>query len=204
MPADDIEQIAQPTRAILAFRASLRDQQRPSIAGTHLVQQAARRPIRGVAQRYGGSVAIPLIVAIEVKSDDVEVILAATQLRTETAGKHIEDLELREAVRLGGPAVVRRAGRRDDVNQRLRLNEPGAGVDPSHGRRAGDRRTHQLSLQRSAAVPCHRIHDGVIAARPDPKRDLIDWTIERRSVGLLTYHTRGRGGEISEARDEVG
>ncbi len=120
------------------------------------------------------------------------------------ARDHVPTLELRLPVSLGMRMFVRPLRMRDDVDDRVGMDEARTrldGPDRIHGRDGG---AGQLHLQLVPPAPREGIEIGRVAPAPGEKRDLVHRTVERHRVGLVPNQAGGRGRESGEAIDEGG
>src|SRR3954452_7817946 len=190
--ADLLGDVVEPGRPAAALAPGLGHQDRPAEARVGVGQELRERLVVVVAERDGRAAQVPLVVAVVVDAQDVEVLGPAAQLRLLAAGQHVPGLELR--------LVVAAA---HDVDQRVDLDEAGARVDAADRLDRGDRGADELPLQLAAAAAAQGVEPPPVAG-PGPVGDLVDGRVERHRVGLLTDDARRRGREGGEAVDEGG
>ena len=121
-------------------------------------QELRERLVVVVAERDGRAALAPLVVAVVVDAEDVEVGRRAAELGIFPAGQHVPGLELR--------LVVAAA---HDVDQGIDLDEPGAGVDAADRLDAGDRGPNELAFQLAAAPTAQGVEPPLVA-EPRPSR----------------------------------
>ena len=183
--------IEQPRGAAAALGTGLGQQDRPVVARVHAGQEIGQGLVLVVAERDGPAALLPLVLAVVVDADDVEIVGPAAEPGLETAAEHVPGREL-DLAKLAA----------HDVDQGIDLDEAGARVDLAHGLDAGDRGTNQLALDVVAAAGRQRVELHHVAG-PGPERDLVDRAVEGDTVGLVADDACGSTGEVAEAVDEL-
>src|SRR5580693_7377915 len=195
----------EPAPAARPLGTGLGQDQRPAVALGGLGEERGERPVEGVAgAELGAARAQPLVARVVVEAHHVERRLLAAELGPQAAGDHLERLELRAVIRLGFPVRGRAGGWGGDVDERLGGDEAGARIDLQDRPAGGQRRAHQLRLERGAAPDRAGMEVADLAASPGPEGDLVDRHVPAAARGLGSHHL-GRGArEGREAAHELG
>ena len=171
--------LAYPGAAPAAHMAGFRQQQGPPVARLHFEQQLVQRHAARLAQvppQAQVAAAFPLVAVVIVQADQIQVARRAAQFRRLPAAQHVPGFELRGTPgrRLRGP--VRASRRRDDMDQRVALQQARLRTDGADGIAAGDAGAHQLALAFVARVrPVHvQALEHVHRQSPAGKRNFID------------------------------
>ena len=112
----------------------------------------------------------------------------AADLRPEAPGDQVGGLELGVVPALGLPARAPRRRIVVDGDERLAMDEAGAGVDVAERVHRGDGGAGELDLELEAAAAGEGVEVGGVAAGPGEEGDLVDRAPEGDGVG------RRRGG----------
>ena len=143
--------VVQPLGPRLAFGPRLGDEQRPAVAFVDLTQHVADRQVvrvRRHEQHTLGAerVVEPLVLAVVVDAEDVEVLHVTAEFGALPAGDHVPGGELRLPVALGGDAVLRARRVGLDINDRVGVDNSSRpdGPDRFDG---GNRAANKLGLE---------------------------------------------------------
>ena len=158
--------VGHPARAAAADVARLGDDERALVALRDLAQQRrqgdAARVVEAPFEPAGAH--LPLAVVVVVDADEIERRAAAAELGKELAVEHVPGLPLVLGDLVGAPGELGRVARRRDVDERLDVEEAGAGVFGTDRLDAAQGRAHETPLRFPADVAPGPV---VAAARVD-------------------------------------
>src|SRR6185369_6443150 len=108
----------------------------------------------------------PLVVGVIVNADQIEIVGASAELRTESARDHVPGLKLRLTISFSGRRLFRVIRIDGDMNDGFRVTNARAGIHFAHRLDRGDRSAHELGLEFMSAMFCKRIQEAGIATAP--------------------------------------
>ena len=170
--------LVQPGGSPTADVSGLGQDHRPAVAPPGVVEQGRERLPTRVAQVPPEALLgadFPLPAGVVVDAEQVECGRRAAERRFGEATQQVPGLPLVRAHRVGERLQVGAVGRRDDVDDRLDVEEARAPVDRAHRVDAGQRRADQPALDVVAARggACRRHRAGAIAgtgaSAPSPR-----------------------------------
>ena len=111
----------------------------------------------------------PLVVAVVVGTEDVEVLRPAAEFRVQPAGDHVPRLKLRLSILFSGSRLFRVVRVDCDMDDRFAVTDAGARIDFAHCVGCGDGCAHELRLKLRTATFGERVEESGVAATPGNK-----------------------------------
>ena len=191
--------VAKPTGAGLVLDPRLGDEERPTIPVVRLAKHVAQRQMLWVGRHEHLAFVDPLVVDVVVHADHVQVTGLAAQLGPGPPGDHVPRLELGEAVAFGGQTVLRSGRIRDDVDDRVGMDDARIGPAREDLVAGLDGRAHELRLDLTAALSRVRVEEALLTGRKREEGNLIDGRDERRPAVLAGQNVEEGPDEPSES-----
>src|SRR5579884_374 len=188
--ADFRADVGEPAGAVHALDTGFGDENGPAIPVVELFEDFLKRAVLRMKGVECGTEVSPLVVVVEVESEDIEIFGAAAEFGGNTAGQHVDGLELRATVHLGGRAIFGLFVVGNDVNGRLALHDASAGDDIPDDFDGLNGGADELAFDVPVAPGGKRVQKTGVAAAPGNERGLI-YGGEEGQVVRLVFHNAG-------------